>query len=267
MADPTLATEVAQLKAQIESQRFEMASLQSQMKLHESDRSQSPPKLFVSYENLLIQPVQSNSTGLIVETPTGYSTVGFPWKMEYSPRVEFGRRVTGDDYGWRVRYWNFHHHQAFNANNANGLIPTGNEGTVGYLTEDGDITTGLAFITTGTFHSNIRTDVIDMEIQRQVADPLSVYAGLRYGKVAQAYNAVTDQGTTNAYSEFRGVGPTLALAFNHQLPLNRLWAFANARGSMLLGHKEFGVIDSVNNLSQSLVRSICVRLMTEPIRL
>ncbi len=106
---------------------------------------------------------------------------------------------------------------------------------MGYLSEDGDITTGLAFITAGTFHSNVRADVIDMEMQRNVAAPLDLYAGLRYAKIAQHYNAVTDQGTTNAYSEFRGVGPTVALALNHALPLNRLSAFANARGSLFAG--------------------------------
>ncbi len=249
---PMLGTELAELKAQVESQRFEMASLQSQIKLRDVELNHAAPRLFMTYENLLLQPLQSNSSGLIVETATGYSTVNFPWRMEYSPRVSFGRAVVGDDFGWRVRYWHFDHHQSFTANNANGLIPTGNEGTVGYLSEDGDITTGLAFITSGTFHSNVRADVIDMEMQRNVAAPLNLYAGLRYAKIAQHYNAVTDQGTLNAYSEFRGVGPTVALALNHQMPLNRLTAFANARGSLLMGHKEFGVVDSVNNRTQSL---------------
>lgn len=250
--DPTMSTELAELKSQVESQRFEMASLQSQIKLRDVELNHAAPRLFLTYESLLLQPMQSNNSGVIVETPTGYSTVGFPWRMEYSPRIQFGRAVVGDDFGWRVRYWNFDHHQSFTANNANGLIPTGNEGTVGYLSEDGDITTGLAFITAGTFHSNVRADVLDLEMQRNIAALLNLYAGLRYAKLAQHYNAVTDQGTANAYSEFRGVGPTVALAFNHQMALNRLSAFANARGSLLMGHKEFGVVDNVNNRTQSL---------------
>ncbi len=265
-SDSMLSTQLAELKAQVESQRFEMASMQSQIKLRDVELSHAAPRLFMTYENLLLQPLQSNSSGVIVETPTGYATVNFPWRMEYSPRVSFGRAVVGDDFGWRVRYWHFDHHQSFTANNANGLIPTGNEGTVGYLTEDGDITTGLAFITSGTFHSNVRADVIDMEMQRNVAAPLNLYAGLRYAKIAQHYNAVTDQGTANAYSEFRGVGPTVALALNHQMRLNRLSAFANARGSLLLGHKEFGVVDSVNNRTQSLGTIDLRSLMMEPTR-
>jgi hypothetical protein len=38
----------------------------------------------------------------------------------------------------------------------------------------------------------------------------------------------------------------------HQLPLNRLSLFADARGSLLFGNQEYNVIDTVNGLRQSL---------------
>ncbi len=69
-SDPMVSTEFAELKAQVESQRFEMASLQSQIKLRDVELKHAAPRLFMTYENLLLQPLQSNSSGLIVETPT-----------------------------------------------------------------------------------------------------------------------------------------------------------------------------------------------------
>ena len=132
------------------------------------------------------------------------------------------------------------------------MIPTGNEGTVGYLSEDGDITVGLDFIEEGRFTSSVRTDVIDWEFQRHVASPIDLYAEVRYAKVAQRYSAITDQGNARASSSFRGLGPTVAMRLQHSVVKNRLSLFANLRGSLLFGHKDFAVIDDANNIQQSI---------------
>jgi hypothetical protein len=250
-SEAELATQVAELRLQLTSQSHELALLQSRVN-NAHAKTSSNPRWFVGYESVLLQPVQSNATGVIVETPTGYSHVMFPWQLVHSPRVEFGLDACGDALGWRFRYWQFRHGESFEANSANGLIPLGNEGTVGYLSEDGDITTGLAFIEQGEFFSHIRTDVIDSELQRAITESLDFYAGLRYAKVSQAYRAVTDQGSANAFSEFRGFGPTVALQFTHLLPVKSLSLFATLRGSALFGQKDYAVVDSVNNLQQQL---------------
>ena len=209
-------------------------------------------RLFATFESVLVQPTQSNTTGLIIETPSGYSHVMFPWKILHSPRVSFGYDPGDDTLGWRVRFWQFRHNENFEANASNGLLPIGYEGTVGYLSEDGDITTGLAFIEEGFFHSHVRTDVVDWELQRRLSKPVNIYAGLRYAKIKQGYRAMTDRGNLWAASQFRGIGPTLAVVLEHELPLDRLTLFTVARGSMLFGQKRFRVIDDVNNMSQTL---------------
>ncbi len=246
-------SQVAALRSQVQSQDLELAALRQQLHTPSSNAARSgASRWFVTYESVLLQPVQSNSVGILVETTDGYSAVAFPWQLEHSPRIQMGSEASGDSLGWRFRYWTFRHNESFDANDTNGLIPIGNEGTVGYLSEDGDITTGLQFIENGTFISSIRTDVLDWEFQRELAEPVDVYGGLRYAKIAQGYAASTDQGAANAYSEFRGIGPTVAMRFLHNLPLNRLALFANLRGSLLFGHKEFSVADDVNNMRQSL---------------
>jgi hypothetical protein len=209
-----------------------------------------PRRWFATYENVLVQPLQSNSTGVIVETTNGYSHVAFPWELNYSPRVQFGSEASGKSLGWRIRYWNFDQSESFVANDANGLIPIGTEATVGYLSEDGDITTGIAFIREGEFQSSIRADVIDWEFQRQVSEPLDFYAGIRYAKLAQGYHAITDQGNAHGQSEFRGIGPTMALRFSQALPYDLISLFANLRGSLLFGKKDFTAVDDVNGLQQ-----------------
>ncbi len=251
VAEPDIYAQVAELRERLQTQQFELEVLRSG-NASASVVKVDAPKWFASYENVLLAPMQDNSTGVIVETDSGYSHVAFPWELQYSPRVQFGRESISDVLGWRVRFWEFKHGESFQANDANGLIPLGNEGTVGYLSEDGDITTGIAFIQEGTFKSSIRTDVIDFELQRNIAQPLDLYAGLRYAKVAQGYSAITDQGIANAHSEFRGIGPTVALRLTHPLPLNTLSLFANLRGSMLFGSKSYSVSDDVNNITQSI---------------
>ncbi len=246
-------TQVSELRTRLQIQESELASLRRSSSTNAVHaRSGILPNWFATYESVLVAPMQSNSTGLIVETDTGYSHVGFPWEMKYSPRVQLGREASNDTLGWRVRFWEFKHNESFDANDANGLIPTGNEGVVGYLSEFGDITTGLAFIQEGTFRSSIRTDVIDVELQRNIVRPLDLYAGLRYAKIAQGYAANTDQGIVNAQSEFRGIGPTVALRLSHILPLETLSLFANLRGSMLFGSKSFSVVDDANSITQSI---------------
>ncbi len=246
-------TQVSELRTRLQVQESELASLRKSTSSHVVHaRSGSLLNWFATYESVLVAPMQDNSTGLIVETDSGYSHLGFPWEMEYSPRIQFGSEAARDSLGWRVRFWEFKHNQSFDANDANGLIPTGREGTVGYLSEFGDVTTGLGFIQEGTFRSSIRTDVIDVEFQRNITAPLDLYAGMRYAKVAQGYAASTDQGITNAHSEFRGVGPTVALRLTQILPYEKLSLFANLRGSMLFGSKSFSVVDDANNITQSI---------------
>ena len=239
--------EVSALRTQLRQQERQIAQLRSGNVSWNTDA----PRWFANYENVLVAPMQDNSTGVIVETNTGYSHVGFPWEINYSPRVQFGLEAAGDALGWRVRFWQFDNSESFQANDANGLIPIGNEGVVGYLSEDGDVTTGIAFIQEGTFTSEIRTDVIDFELQKKLSAPIDVYTGIRYAKVAQHYSAVTDRGNANATSEFRGIGPTAAAMLTHRLPYESFLLFANVRGSMLFGGKSYTVIDNVNNLSQT----------------
>ncbi|TWT55202.1 hypothetical protein Pla22_28570 [Rubripirellula amarantea] len=247
-----LLTEVADLQIQMQSQANQIESLRHQLGASSMRQpARSSAQWFASYESVLVAPMQDNSTGVIVETDEGYSHVGFPWELEHSPRVQFGREAEADSLGWRVRFWEFRHGEDFDANDTNGLLPTGYEGTVGYVSEDGDITTGIAFIQEGTFLSTIRTDVIDFEMQRNIARPLDLYAGIRYAKVGQSYSAITDQGNATARSEFRGLGPTVALRLNHVLPYERLALFTNVRGSMLFGSKSYAVGDNVNNVVQS----------------
>ncbi|TWT81034.1 hypothetical protein CA13_24810 [Planctomycetes bacterium CA13] len=246
-------TQVAELRELVNSQEYEIASLRSQLQTPLTQKmAHSGNQWFATYESVIAQPIQNNTTGLIIETDSGYSHIAFPWQMEHSPRVQFGKQSLDDSLGWRVRYWQFRHTEGFVANDANGLIPLGNEATVGYLSEDGDITVGLAFIEEGEFRSKIRTDVIDWEMQRQLADPLNVYAGIRYAKLAQTYVAMTDQGNANSISEFRGIGPTVAMRLQHNLALKQLSLFTELRGSLLFGHKKFSVADDANNLTQSI---------------
>ena len=246
-----VSSQLSRLQSQLHAQNNQIASLRRQLQMPSTRYGSSrEPRWFTTFESVVVQPMQENTAGVIVETDSGYSHVAFPWKLQNSPRVQFGHESAGDSLGWRVRYWHFRHSKAFHANSANALLPVGNEGVVGFLSEDGDITVGLDFIEDGRFQSSIRTDVIDWELQRQVAEALDVYAGIRYAKVAQSYSAVTDQGNAWSNSSFRGIGPTVAVRLQHDLALNRLALFANVRGSLLFGHKEVSVLDDANNIQQ-----------------
>ena len=249
------ADEFSLLRSQIQQHEQELAELRSRTSNGSNSRRKAvpPPQVwFASYENVLVQPIQSNDTALIVETATGFTHVPFPWLLTYSPRIQFGLEGADDKLGWRIRYWHFDATKSFDANAANQLIPVGREATVGYLSEDGDITTGLAFIESGTFSSRIRANVIDWEIHRKLVEPVDFYAGIRYAKLAQNYLAVTDQGNAEASSQFRGLGPTVALGINHLFPDRRFSMFANLRGSLLFGQKDYGVSDTVNNIHQDI---------------
>jgi hypothetical protein len=246
-------SQLAELRVQLATQNEELITLRSQFNQSARGSNDSnDPHWFALIDTAFVQPVQSNASGLIVETDNGYSHVMFPWQLESSPRIQFGRVGEVNALGWSVRYWQFRHGQSFDANDANGLLPTGREGTVGFLSEDGDITTGLDFIEEGSFLSNVRTDVIDFELSRKVAAPLDFYGGIRYAKLGQSYQAVTDQGIVNSGSEFRGVGPTVGLRLSHDLVKKKLSLFADLRGSLLFGQKDFSVVDNVNNLTQTL---------------
>ncbi len=249
-----VSSEITELQARVSQLDRQIALLQSQQARTRVNGSASTgqPKLFAAFESVIVQPTLSNKTGVIVETPGGFSNVSFPWQIEHSPRVSFGYDSASENLGWRVRWWQFRHSESFAAGPENGLIPTGFEGVVGFLSEDGDVTTGLSFIEEGDFTSHVRTDVIDLELQRRLTKAVNLYAGIRYGKLKQSYFATTDRGIANSDSEFRGIGPTLALQFEHQLPLDRLVLFSNVRGSLLLGRQDFSVVDDVNFLRQSL---------------
>ncbi|QDT09030.1 Lpg1974 family pore-forming outer membrane protein [Planctomycetes bacterium K23_9] len=254
---------IENMQNRLQSQETQIASLNSQLRMS-SPRSAANRKSrwFSTYESVIVQPMQENLTGVIVQTDDGYAHVAFPWKIQHSPRVQFGHETSNDTLGWRVRYWQFRHSKSFLANNDNGLIPTGNDGRVGYLVEDGDITVGLGSIEDGHFQSSIRTDVIDWELQRHIAAPLDIYAGIRYAKAAQGYRAATDVGSVRADSSFRGVGPTAAMRLQHDLGVSRLAIFANLRGSLLFGHKEFSVYDDANDSLQA-IGSDDVRLSSD----
>lgn len=231
----------------------QQASLHSQMGMPSAKiMNRGKSRWFTTFESVIVQPLQENTSALIVETDDGYGHVAFPWELEHSPRIQFGLETDGETLGWRVRYWQFRHTDAFLANDANGLIPAGNEGIVGYLSEDGDVTVGLDFVEEGRFASSIRADVIDFELQRHLHQAVDVYAGIRYGKIVQGYRADTDQGSAFARSSFRGVGPTLAMRLQQDLAWDRLSVFANVRGSLLFGHKELSFADDANGLPQSI---------------
>jgi hypothetical protein len=254
--DP-VSIQLADLQSQISSQHMEIGQLRSQLKSPLDFQGRPASRYFASYESVIVQPVQANLSALIVETDDGYSQVMFPWKLEHSPRVEFGVMPAAGKLGFRMRYWQFDHSSSFTANAANGLIPAGRWATVGYLAEDGDIVTGAGFIEDGEFDSSLRADVLDMELQRSLSVPIDLFFGLRYARIAQAYTAHVNESIAApedvyADTEFRGIGPTVAMRFMHQLPLNRLSLFADARGSLLFGNQEYNVIDTVNGLRQSL---------------
>ena len=115
-------------------------------------------------------------------------------------------------------------------------------GSFGFLSEDGNITAGLADIDEGEFASRIRTDVIDWEVQRSISQPIDVFAGIRYGRIKQGYLANDTVDTAAAETEFRGVGPSLGVRFTHTLPLDRLSLFAHARGSLLFRNSRLHVL-------------------------
>lgn len=254
MEQPNLSSvdmwyQLAELNSLVNQQQQEIALMRSNLNFKNNP---GVYRLFANYEHVLVQPIQANNTGLIVETANGFSHVGFPWTIGYSPRVDFGLRGSQNSLGFRTRYWHLDLSTSFAANAANGLLPVGRQGTVGYLSEDGDITTGLAFIENGEFFSRVRADVIDFELQRELTEQVSFYAGLRYAKLNQIYRAITDQGTANASAEFRGFGPTVALNLNHQFAARRVSIFGNMRHSLLFGHRDFLVSDSVNNITQAI---------------
>lgn len=242
--------QIASMQAQLAQQNHELSQLRSQLN---SPLAGDKGRLFATYESVLVQPVFSNNVALITEQSEDvYSQVMFPWQIEHSPRVQFGYENDGGKLGWRVRYWQFRHNESLEANEANGLIPTGADAYVSYLVEDGDPTVGLAIFEEGVFQSRLRTDVIDLELQRSVSSPIDVYAGLRYARIDQAYAAETDRGMVVAQNEFRGLGPTVAMRWEHRLPLDRLSVFMTARGSMLFGQKEFSAIDDFLEIEQRL---------------
>lgn len=211
------------------------------------------PRAFVSFESVLLQPAQSNTSALIIETEAdSYAQVMFPWEIKHSPRISFGYDSGSDRLGWRMRFWQFRHTQKFNASVDNGLIPFGSDVVVGFLEEANDVTVGLQFIESGEFISHIRTDVIDWEISKRLTPSVNLYSGLRYAKVRQGYVANTDVGKAWADSQFRGIGPTVSLQFEHRLPLERLMLFSNVRGSLLFGHKDFSAIDDNDQYLQQL---------------
>ncbi|WP_146576206.1 Lpg1974 family pore-forming outer membrane protein [Neorhodopirellula pilleata] len=253
VVDP-VSIQLAELQSQITSQEAALSQLRSQLNSPLRNQGRQSPRYFATYESVIVQPVQSNTSAFIVSTAEGFSQVMFPWKLEHSPRVEFGVMPAEGKLGFRMRYWQFDHSNSFAANDANGLIPVGFEGIVGYLTEDGDVTSGAEFIQEGTFTSEVRTDVLDWEVQRTLSVPIDLFAGIRYARVKQGYTAITDEGNVFADTEFRGIGPSAAMRFTHVLPLDKLSIFAEARGSLLFGNQDYTMIDSVNNIRQSLNR-------------
>ncbi|WP_236625151.1 Lpg1974 family pore-forming outer membrane protein [Rhodopirellula sp. SWK7] len=255
--DP-VTLQLADLQSQLSAQHMEIGQLRSQLNSPLHFKGRKSPRYFATYESVIVQAVQSNTSALIVETNDGYSQVMFPWKLKHSPRVEFGVMPAAGKLGYRMRYWQFDHSTSFHAGDANGIIPVGTWGTVGYLAEDGDIVTGVDLVEEGDFRSTVRADVIDMEVQRSLSLPIEIFAGLRYARIKQGYLARTNEAllgtpdTVAAQTEFRGIGPTVAMRFNHQLPLNRLSLFADARGALLFGNQEYSVVDSANDLLQTM---------------
>ncbi|WP_236620903.1 Lpg1974 family pore-forming outer membrane protein [Rhodopirellula sallentina] len=255
--DP-VSLQLADLQSQLSAQHMEIGQLRAQLNSPMKFGGRKKPRYFATYESVIVQPVQSNTSALLVETDEGYSQVMFPWKLEHSPRIEFGVMPAAGKLGYRMRYWQFDHSASFYADANNGIIPTGNWATVGYLAEDGDVVTGVGFVEDGSFRSSIRTDVIDMEVQRTLSLPIDLFAGLRYARIKQGYLARTNQAAIAsdedvfAQTEFRGIGPSVAMRFTHQLPLNRLSLFADARGALLFGNQEYAVVDTANNLLQNL---------------
>lgn len=249
--DP-VSIQLAEFQSQLSNQNAEISRLRSQLQSPLNSKGRKAPRYFATYESVLVQPVQSNNSALIVETNDGFEQVMFPWKLEHSPRVEFGVMPAEGKLGFRMRYWQFNHGESFSGNDNAGGLFDGFDGFVGYLSEDGSITAGLDDIIEGEFSSHIRTDVIDWEVERSIGRPLDMFAGVRYGRIKQGYLALADGETAAAESEFRGVGPSLGLRLNHTLPLDRLSLFADARGSILFGSNEFVFSDSVNGLTHSL---------------
>ncbi len=241
--------QLAELNSQMNAQQQELQYFRNELNLR--NKRTMVYKLFANYEHVLVQPIQANNTGLIVETANGFSHVGFPWTIGYSPRVEFGLRGS-QNIGFTTRYWHLDQNTSFTANAANGLLPVGRQGTVGYLSEDGDITTGIAFIESGTFFSRVRADVIDFELQKELSENVNFFAGLRYAKLVQLYRATTDQGNASSTAEFRGYGPTVALHLTHRFATPRVFVFGTVRQSLLFGHRDFRVSDSVNNITQTI---------------
>ncbi|MCM2372706.1 Lpg1974 family pore-forming outer membrane protein [Aporhodopirellula aestuarii] len=255
--DP-VSLQLADLQSQLSAQHMEIGQLRSQLNSPLHSPGRKTPRYYATYESVIVQAVQSNQSAYLIETDDGFAQAIFPWKMEHSPRVEFGVMPAAGKLGYRMRYWQFDHTSSFRADAANAMIPTGYWATVGYHAEDGDIVTGAGFVEDGDFTSSVRADVIDLEVQRSLSLPIDLFAGLRYARIKQGYTALTNEsvvsGREDVFSntEFRGVGPTVAMRFTHRLPLNRLSLFADARGALLLGNQEYAVSDTTNASLQEL---------------
>ncbi len=241
--DPVAADQLRTLESQLAAQESSLRQLRNELNGGQSDSS----SLFVNYESVILQPTLSNSTAFIASNDPNFDHVLFDWNLEHSPRVEIGYLAGSDGLGWRARYWHFRHHTAFFANEANGLIPT-DEGIIGFFSEDGDIVIGIADVDTGTFSNAIRTDVVDLELEKRSNSRATYLAGIRYGQIRQQYAADTDEGIARSSSQFHGLGPTVAMSLNHAVVPDRLSLFGTVRGSLLYGAQSFSAWDDISNV-------------------
>lgn len=195
-----------------------------------------------SGEVVFVAPFQTNATGIIAQNDPIIEHLDFEWDLKDSYRVEVGYLGGTDGFGWRARYWQFDSSTSFDANSSAGLVD--DEGAILWTsTGGGGNIIGLVDVDTATMTQSIETDVLDLELQRQLAKPLKFSGGVRYAKISQGYFADTDEGIAMGDIEFEGVGPTLASELVMPVRRTGLSIFCNGRGSLLFGNQNFRATD------------------------
>lgn len=189
-------------------------------------------RFFAKYDAVIVQPYLSNNSAFVAENDPNLEHVGFDWDLKYSTRIDLGYMAPTGALGWRARWWHFDQDSSFFADDANGLIPD-DEAEVFYALD-----VRIEDIDSGTFIHDMRMDVVDLELTKQLGHNVSLSFGGRLVDSSQEFFATTDEGDAFSSLDFTAAGPSLGLRLDHYITRN--WTvFASARGSMLFGDKTF----------------------------
>ncbi len=185
----------------------------------------------------VIQPFFSTnpafSTKRIVGTSLANRQYDIGQQVNVAPLAFIGYNF-GNNFGIRARWFDFQ------GNGHNGTtLGTGES----VLTPTGTFVAGSPGSTVSA-NSSLHLQVYDLEFTYLQGDPnwsLLYSAGVRYALTSQNYQLnVADSSTGalntfNAYHNFGGIGPTLALEGRHQLGNTPFALYGSGRGSILFG--------------------------------